>query len=470
MSEPTSRSVSAVLPGLLLAMFLGAIDLTVMAPALPAVAQDLGGLDQIPLVVTGYLLAATVMMPIYGKLGDRFGRKPIMLASIGLFTAGAAMCIFASSMAQLAAFRAVQGLGGGGLSIGTQAIIGEIISPRERGRYLGYIGAAYVVAAVGGPLLGGFLIDQVGWRGIFVIYLPLGLAAAALLGFTLRLPRPQSRLPVDYAGALSLAAAVVGVVLFGQTRNVIFAGLAVVGLVAWLLTARVAADPVLPLRLFRDRGFAIPVSVSFLIGFALFGVITYLPTFLQVTSGLTATTAGLVLTALMAGVLISTVASGRLITRTGRYKIYPVIGTAAGAIGLLLLAILLNKHRPLAIAAAMIIVGLGIGLVMQVMVLAAQNAADYADLGVATSSVTFLRQIGASMGVATIGAALLGGPANASDTLATRMPVIIGSMAPLLGLAFILVLALPVLPLRETAYVTEAAEEPRTIQPLPDDH
>jgi MFS family permease len=358
MSQPTSRSVSAVLPGLLLAMFLGAIDLTIMAPALPAVAQDLGGLDQIPLVVTGYLLAATVMMPIYGKLGDRFGRKPIMLASIGLFTAGAAMCIFASSMAQLAAFRAVQGLGGGGLSIGTQAIIGEIISPRERGRYLGYIGAAYVVAAVGGPLLGGFLIDQVGWRGIFVIYLPLGLAAAALLGFTLRLPRPQSRLPVDYAGALSLAAAVVGVVLFGQTRNVIFAGLAVVGLVAWLLTARVAADPVLPLRLFRDRGFAIPVSVSFLIGFALFGVITYLPTFLQVTSGLTATTAGLVLTALMAGVLISTVASGRLITRTGRYKIYPVIGTAAGAIGLLLLAILLNKHRPLAIAAAMIIVGL----------------------------------------------------------------------------------------------------------------
>jgi MFS family permease len=165
MSPRANHSVSVVLPGLLLAMFLGAIDLTIMAPALPAVAEDLGGLDQIPVVVTGYLLAATAMMPIYGKLGDRFGRKPIMLAAIGLFVTGAALCIFATSMTQLAAFRAVQGLGGGGLSIGAQAIIGEIISPRERGRYLGYIGAAYVVAAVGGPLLGGFLIDHVGWRG-----------------------------------------------------------------------------------------------------------------------------------------------------------------------------------------------------------------------------------------------------------------------------------------------------------------
>jgi EmrB/QacA subfamily drug resistance transporter len=457
MADPVARPVGAVLPGLLLAMFLGAIDLTIMAPALPAIAQDLGGLNRIPIVVTGYLLAATVVMPIYGKLGDRFGRKPVILVAITLFVSGATLCAFASSMGQLAVFRALQGLGGGGLSLGAQAIIGEIISPRERGRYLGYIGAAYVVAAVGGPLLGGFLIDHIGWRGIFGIYIPLGILAAVLLGLTLRLPRPSSRLPVDYLGALSLATAVVGIVLLGPTQNVIFAGLAVIGIVAWLFSGRHAADPILPLRLFRDRGFAIPVSVSFLIGFALFGVITYLPSFLQVTSGLTATQAGLVLTALLAGVLISTVGSGRLITRTGRYKPYPVAGTAIAAIGMALLGVVLTQYRPLAIGGLMIIIGLGIGLVMQVMVLAAQNAAAYRDLGVATASVTFLRQIGASLGVAAVGAVVVGGNGASADALAARMPLVLLFMAPLLGLAFLLTLALPVLPLRETAYVREAA-------------
>jgi EmrB/QacA subfamily drug resistance transporter len=457
MADPVARPVGAVLPGLLLAMFLGAIDLTIMAPALPAIAQDLGGLKRIPIVVTGYLLAATVVMPIYGKLGDRFGRKPVILVAIALFVSGATLCAFASSMGQLAVFRALQGLGGGGLSLGAQAIIGEIISPRERGRYLGYIGAAYVVAAVGGPLLGGFLIDHVGWRGIFGIYIPLGILAAVLLGLTLRLPRPSSRLPVDYLGALSLATAVVGIVLLGPTQNVIFAGLAVIGIVAWLFSGRHAADPILPLRLFRDRGFAIPVSVSFLIGFALFGVITYLPSFLQVTSGLTATQAGLVLTALLAGVLVSTVGSGRLITRTGRYKPYPVAGTAIAAIGMALLGVVLTQHRPFAIGGLMIIIGLGIGLVMQVMVLAAQNAAAYRDLGVATASVTFLRQIGASLGVAAVGAVVVGGNGASADALAARMPLVLLFMAPLLGLAFLLTLALPVLPLRETAYVREAA-------------
>jgi EmrB/QacA subfamily drug resistance transporter len=458
MPDRVARSVGAILPGLLLAMFLGAIDLTIMAPALPAIAQDLGGFNRIPIVVTGYLLAATVVMPIYGKLGDRFGRKPVILVAVGLFVSGATLCAFAVSMGQLAVFRALQGLGGGGLSIGAQAIIGEIISPRERGRYLGYVGAVYVVAAVGGPLLGGFLIDHVGWRGIFVIYIPLGVLAAIILSLTLRLPRPSARPPVDYLGALSLATAVIGIVLLGATRNLIFAGLAAVGVVVWVLTGRVAADPILPLRLFRDRGFAIPVSVSFLIGFALFGVITYLPTFLQVTSRLTATRAGLVLTALLAGVLIGTVGSGRLITRTGRYKAYPVAGTLIAAVGMALLGLLLTRHQPLVIAGLMIMVGLGIGLVMQVMVLAAQNAADYRDLGVATSSVTFLRQIGASLGVAAVGAVIVGGGA-AADALTTRMPLVLVFMAPLLGLAFLLTLALPVLPLRQTAYATEAARQ-----------
>ncbi|HEU4908052.1 MAG TPA: MFS transporter, partial [Propionibacteriaceae bacterium] len=270
-------SVGRVLPGLLLAILLGALDQTIMAPALPAVAKDLGRLDQMPGVVTSYLAAATAVMPLYGKLGDRFGRRRMLLAAVAIFVVGATLCATATSMTMLIMFRAVQGLGGGGLMVGPQAVIGEIVSPRERGRYLGYIGAAYVVAAVGGPVLGGLIVEGLGWRWIFALYPPLGAVAFAVLAVTLRLPRPTERPPIDYAGALSLAAAVIGVVLFGQTRQPAWALLIVVAVVGWLISARLAADPILPLRLFRDRGFAIPVTISFLVGFALFGTLTYLP-------------------------------------------------------------------------------------------------------------------------------------------------------------------------------------------------
>src|SRR5690606_19642004 len=280
---------------------------------------------------------ATVVMPVYGKLGDRFGRKPLMQLAIVIFVAGAVLCAVAETMPQFIAFRAVQGAGGGGLMIGAQAIIGEVVSPRERGRYLGLIGAAYVVAAVGGPLAGGFLIDSAGWRWIFAIYPPLGLLAFAVLTATLKLPRPVSRAPVDVAGAVTLGLAVVGVVMLGQTRHPAFLGLTVLAAGAWLVTARRAADPILPLRLFRDRAFAIPVAVSLLIGFALFGTVSYIPAYLQIAHGASATSAGLLVTALMAGVLTTTITSGRLITKTGRYKGYPVAGTALAGIGLAVL-------------------------------------------------------------------------------------------------------------------------------------
>src|SRR5690606_31424690 len=304
----------------MLCMLLGALDQTIMTPALPAVAGDLGGLDPMPAVIPAYLVAATVVMPVYGKLGDRFGRKPLMQLAIVIFVAGAVLCAVAETMPQFIAFRAVQGAGGGGLMIGAQAIIGEVVSPRERGRYLGLIGAAYVVAAVGGPLAGGFLIDSAGWRWIFAIYPPLGLLAFAVLTATLKLPRPVSRAPVDVAGAVTLGLAVVGVVMLGQTRHPAFLGLTVLAAGAWLVTARRAADPILPLRLFRDRAFAIPVAVSLLIGFALFGTVSYIPAYLQIAHGASATSAGLLVTALMAGVLTTTITSGRLITKTGRYK------------------------------------------------------------------------------------------------------------------------------------------------------
>lgn len=456
-----------VLSGLILAMLLGALDQTIMAPALPAVAASLGGLDQMPAVVTAYLVAATVVMPVYGKLGDRYGRKPTMQVAIVVFVTGAVLCGLATSMPQFIVFRAIQGLGGGGLMIGAQAIIGEIVSPRERGRYLGFIGAAYVVAAVGGPLIGGLFIDRLGWRWIFAIYPPLGLLAFVVLSATLRLPTPRGRAPLDVAGALTLAVAVVGVVMVGQTRNPVFLLVVAAGVVAWLVSARFAQDPILPLRLFRDRAFAVPVTISLLIGFALFGTITYLPAYLQIALRTSATQAGLLVTALMGGVLFTTVVSGRLITRTGVYKPYPIAGTAAATAGLALIGV--AGGSPLALGGAVLLTGLGVGLVMQVMVLAAQNAVEYADLGAATSSVTFLRQIGASAGVALVGALITARsgisattapsdlPDSVRDAFAAAVPPVFAAMAPLLAVAFFLALLLPARPLRTTAYAEEAS-------------
>ena len=439
-------------------MLLGALDQTIMAPALPAVAEDLGRLDQMPAVVISYLAAATAVMPLYGKLGDRFGRKRTLLVAVAVFVVGAVLCVMATSMALLTVFRAVQGLGGGGLMVGPQAVIGEIVSPRERGRYLGYIGAAFVVAAVGGPVLGGLIVEGLGWRWIFALYLPLAAVAFAVLAVTLRLPRPTEQLPIDYAGALTLAAAVVGVVLFGQTRHATWLILIVAAAIAWLISTRFAADPILPLRLFRDRGFAIPVAISFLVGFALFGTLTYLPAYLQVALGLSASWAGLVVTALMAGILITTVLSGRLITRTGRYKAYPIVGAGVATAGLALLATWGVGTGPGVIAAIMALIGLGVGLIMQVMVLVAQNSVTYGDLGTATSSVAFLRQIGASAGVAVAGAlitTMLTEQVPAAVALSQAMPIVFGLMSPLLALAFVLAALLPARPLRTTAYVKE---------------
>ncbi|MGH3647822.1 MAG: MDR family MFS transporter [Micromonosporaceae bacterium] len=450
------NSIGLAFPGLLLTMLMGALDQTIMAPALPSVARDLGGLEQMPAVVTAYLAAATVVMPVYGKLGDRFGRKPVIQVALGVFVTGAVLCGLAESMPQLVVFRALQGVGGGGLMIGAQAIIGELVSPRERGRYLGYIGAGYMVAAVGGPLIGGVFVDQWGWRWIFAIYPPLGLLAFAVLTATLRLPRPTGGAPIDYPGAVTLGAAVVGVVLLGQTGDPRWLVLALLGTAAWLLTARRAVDPILPLRLFADRGFAIPVAISFLIGFALFGTVTYLPAFLRIVLHVSATRSGIVVTALMAGVLLTTVVSGRLITRTGRYKGYPVAGTAVAALGLVLLGVVGGRGGVSALVGVMLLIGLGVGLVMQVMVLATQNSVAYADLGAATSSVTFLRQIGASVGVAVVGALItwrLAEPGGAGA--AEAVPVVFAMMAPLLVVAFGLAVALPARPLRTTAHVEE---------------
>ncbi len=470
-----------VLPGLMLVMLLGALDQTAMAPALPAVAADLGRFDLMPAVITAYLAAATVAMPLHGKLGDRFGRKPVLMVAIGVFVLGALLCATATSMTGLIVWRVVQGAGGGGLMIGAQAVLGEVVSPRERGRYLGLLGGVYVVAAVGGPLLGGLAVDHLTWRWIFALYPPLGLVALVVVARTLRLPAPRTRAPFDVLGTLLLSLTVTGVVLvssgLGRVTPLVAAATVLVA-AGWLVTARRAADPVLPLRLFRTRSIAIPTAVSVLVGFALFGTISYLPAFLQVAQGASATRAGLVVTALMAGVIVTTTVSGRVITRTGRYKAFPVAGTATAALGLALLGTVGSTTPLPLVLAALLLVGLGVGMVMQVMVLVAQNGAEHRDLGAATSAVTFLRQIGASTGVATIGAlitsrfatALPPGtdprvattldperlahlPTAVREAFGSAVAPVFGYVAPLLGLALVLAVALPARPLRETAHV-----------------
>jgi EmrB/QacA subfamily drug resistance transporter len=492
-------AIRAALPGILLVMFLGALDQTVMAAALPTVAGDLHGLDQMSAIITGYLVAATAAMPLTGKLGDSFGRKRVLQASLVLFIVGAGLCSLAQSVSELIAFRAVQGIGGGGLMIGAQAIIGELVSPRERGRFLSIIGVAFIVAAVAGPLAGGAVVDRLSWRWIFYSYVPLGLAALAVVSLTLHLPAPPRGRPIDYLGAASLCLAIVAVILLCSGGSYtgprwlvpVLAVVAVTSLAGWLLTAHLAPDPIIPLALFRDPAFAIPTAISFLIGFAMFAAISYLPAFLQVGMGLSATASGGVLIALVAGILLTTAVSGALITRTGRYKRYPVAGTLLAVPGIWLFSTLDSASNPLLVLLSMLLLGLGIGLVMQVMVLVVQNSVDLRDLGAATSTVTFLRQVGSSVGVAVLGsliaarfagsvsaelAAALGNRMNsltpkvlaelpASDRAAVAeafgrsLPPVFGYAAILIAAAFVLALFLPERELRTSAHA-DAAPDP----------
>jgi EmrB/QacA subfamily drug resistance transporter len=490
-------AIRAALPGILLVMFLGTLDQTVMASALPTVAGDLGGLDQMSTIITGYLVAATAAMPLTGKLGDAFGRKRVLQASLAFFIIGAGLCSLSQSVPQLIAFRAIQGVGGGGLMIGAQSVIGELVSPRERGRFLGIIGAAYIVAAVAGPLAGGAVVDHFSWRWIFYFYVPLGVIALVVVTLTLRLPATPRGRRVDYGGAALLCVAIVLLIfLFSGSRypgaawvSPVIGALAVVALAAWIFTARRTADPIIPLSLFKDPAFAIPSAVSFLVGLAMFATLNYLPAFLQVGMGVSATASGGMLIALLAGLLLTMTGSGALITRTGRYKRYPVAGTLLAVPGLWLFSTMDSSSSPWLVLLSMLILGLGIGLVMQVMVLVVQNSVDRRDLGAATSTVTFLRQVGAAVGVAVLGslvtvrfaaavpaplAAALGDRINsltpkalealpAADRIAVAkafgraLPPVFGVAAVVLAVAFVLTLFLPERELRTTAH-SDAAQ------------
>jgi len=407
------RALRTVFAALMLGMFLAALDQTIVSTALPTIVGDLGGLNHLSWVVTSYLLAATVSTPLYGKLGDMLGRKPVFLAAILIFLAGSMLAGLSQSMGQLIAFRALQGVGAGGLMVGAQAIIADIVPPRERGRYMGLIGSVFAVASVAGPLLGGFLVDNLSWRWVFYVNMPIGALAVLIVVTRLRLHTPAIRHRIDVLGALLLSVGVASLTLltawggneyaWGSPTIVLLgvAGVVVLGLFLWWETR--AAEPILPLALFRSRVFSVASGMGFTIGMAMFGAIVFIPVFLQLVYGASPTSSGLRMLPLMAGLLTAAIVSGRVITRIGRYRPFPIAGTAILAVGMYLLSRLSVDTAPWLASVYMLVVGVGIGLVMQVLVLVVQNDARAENIGVATSTATFFRSVGGSFGVAIFG-------------------------------------------------------------------
>ena len=449
----TQRQIIVMFSALMLGMVLAALDQTIVATALPTIVEDLGGIEQMAWVVTAYMLATAVSTPLYGKFGDLFGRKRLFLVAILVFLAGSALCGLATSMSTLITFRAIQGLGAGGLIVLGQAIIADVVSPRERGRY----------------------------QGLFGINIPLGiLAIVAVIAVLPESPR-RERVRIDYLGAVLLSVAVTALVLvttwggneheWGSATIVGLAGLMAAAIVAFVAVERRADEPMLPLTLFRNRTFTLSSGIALVVGIAMFGVIAFLPLFLQTVTGASATDSGLLLAPLMGGMLASSILAGNLVTRTGRYRIFPILGTATTCVGMYLLSTL-DAHATLPQAGTyMVVCGIGLGLTMQIIVLATQNAVPATDLGVATSSVNFFRSIGGSLGVAFVGAlfnsrfasmvdrpapldvdqiAALPGPEKASylDGFAAALAGAFRFAVPLLVLGVVMALAMRELPLR----------------------
>ncbi len=416
--EPHGGRIALIMTALMLAVLLSALDQTIVSTALPTIVSDLGGLNHLSWVITAYLLAVTASTPLWGKLGDQFGRKRLFLWCIAIFLVSSALCGMAQDMLQLVLARGLQGIGGGGLMVLASAIIGDVVSPRERGKYQGLFGAVFGVSSVAGPLLGGLFVDHLTWRWVFYVNLPLGLVAFLTVLAVLPRQSPVGRQNIDYAGIVLLAATAVCLTLVASWGGSVYAWLswqiitlAVAGVilgVGWWLTARRADDPVMPLSLFRNPTIVVAMSIGLCVGFAMMGSMAFLPLFLQIVHGLSPTASGLHLLPMVMGMLLTSITSGRLVTRTGRYRIYPIAGMALTAIGLYLMSGMGPDTSLVFMGLYFFVLGAGLGLVMQVVVLVVQNAASYDDLGVSTSAATFFRSIGGSFGTAVFGAVFAG--------------------------------------------------------------
>jgi EmrB/QacA subfamily drug resistance transporter len=414
MSAVENRSLRMIFVALMLGMFLAALDQTIVSTALPTIVFDLHGASHLSWVVTAYLIASTVSTPIYGKLGDMIGRKPLFMAAIVIFLVGSMLAGLSQSMTELIGFRAIQGVGAGGLMVGAQAIIADIVPPRERGKYMGLIGSVFAVASVAGPLLGGFLVDSFSWRWIFYVNMPVGAVAIVIVATKLHLPARHVRHQLDLLGAALLTGGVAALILvttWGGNQyawdSSMIVSLAIAGVVALALFVwqeRRAPEPLMPPQLFRSNVFTVASAMGFTIGMAMFGAIIFIPFFLQIVFGATPTSSGLRMLPLMAGLLTTSIWSGRMISKLGRYRAFPIAGTAILIGGMFLLSRLGLGTAPWLASVYMCVVGIGIGLVMQVIVLVVQNDADPENIGVATSTATFFRSLGGSFGVAIFGA------------------------------------------------------------------
>lgn len=419
LSDPASeaarrRELIATFSALVLVLLLASLDQTIVATALPIIVEEIGGLSHLSWIVTSYLLSSTVVVPLYGKLGDLYGRRIVLQVAICIFLAGSLLCGLAENLPELIAFRFLQGLGGGGLIVTSIAVVGDVVPPRERGRYQGFFGGVFGLSTVLGPLVGGFIVDQASWRWIFLINLPLGLLALFVINRTFRPSVRKDAVDIDYAGAVLLALTLTSVVLVTSLGTMLIdeapvslfaiSALGLLSLAGFLYAETQVRDPLLPLSLFRTRAFVIGTCVGFIVGMALFGSITLLPIYFQVVKGLDPTSAGLHMTPMMLGVFVSSITSGQIISRWGRYKIFPVIGTMVMTVALLLLSTI-QPQTPAGLASAyLLLLGSGLGMVMQILVMAVQNAVPYEQLGVATSGTTLFRSIGGSVGAALFGA------------------------------------------------------------------